>query len=292
VKGFQHDSVSHALGTIWKIGQESGLYDTYIRTDTQLITKKKLDGNAKNLDFFDAIFFYTTGELAMDEQQKADFLSFIRDDGKGFLGAHSANDTFYKWPEYGEMIGGYFDLHPWNQFQAPIIVEDLSFPGMQQFPPTFTIHDEIYQVKDFSRERVRVLMRLDADKVDLKTKGVHRTNKDFAVTCRNYGNRVFTADSATAIAGPPGCPEDVAEATADDGRFGDASRPMPVNRTCLMSVGQTIGFCRLPPSQATENDDLRHSPRDSGGAQLSSVDRTPRRRRGRAACGRSTAPTA
>lgn len=193
VKGFQHDSVSHALGTIWKIGQESGLYDTYIRTDTQLITKKKLDGNAKNLDFFDAIFFYTTGELAMDEQQKADFLSFIRDDGKGFLGAHSANDTFYKWPEYGEMIGGYFDLHPWNQFQAPIIVEDLSFPGMQQFPPTFTIHDEIYQVKDFSRERVRVLMRLDADKVDLKTKGVHRTDKDFAVTwVRNYGKgRVF-----------------------------------------------------------------------------------------------------
>jgi hypothetical protein len=193
VKGFQHDSVSHALGTIWKIGQESGLYDTYIRTDTQLITKKKLDGNAKNLDFFDAIFFYTTGELAMDEQQKADFQSFIRDDGKGFLGAHSANDTFYKWPEYGEMIGGYFDLHPWNQFQAPIIVEDRNFPGMQQFPPTFTIHDEIYQVKDFSRERVRVLMRLDADKVDLKTKGVHRTDKDFAVTwARNYGKgRVF-----------------------------------------------------------------------------------------------------
>lgn len=193
VKGFQHDSVSHALGAIWKIGQESGLYDTYIRTDTQLVTKKKLTGNAKNLDFFDAIFFYTTGELDMDDQQKADLLSFIRDDGKGFLGAHSANDTFYKWAEYGEMIGGYFDLHPWNQFQAPIIVEDLNFPAMKHFPKTFTIHDEIYQVKDFSRDKVRVLMRLDADKVDLNRKGVHRTDKDFAVTwVRDYGKgRVF-----------------------------------------------------------------------------------------------------
>ena len=193
VTGWQHDSVSHALGTIWKIGQESGLYDTYIRTDTQLITKKPLPGNAKNLSFFDAIFFYTTGELDMDDQQKADFLSFIRDDGKGFLGAHSANDTFYKWPEFGEMIGGYFDLHPWNQFQAPLIVEDTSFPAMKHFAPRFTLHDEIYQVKDFSRDRVRVLMRLDAGKVDLTVKGVHRTDKDFAVAwARDYGKgRVF-----------------------------------------------------------------------------------------------------
>jgi len=193
VKGFQHDSVSHALGTIWKIGQESGLYDTYIRTDTQLITKKKLTGNAKNLDYFDAVFFYTTGELDMDDQQKADFLSFIREDGKGFLGAHSATDTFYKWPEFGEMIGGYFDGHPWGQFQAPMIVEDPNFPAMKSFPKAFTILDEIYQARAFSRERVRVLMRLDADKINLNQKGVHRTDKDFAVTwVREYGKgRVF-----------------------------------------------------------------------------------------------------
>jgi uncharacterized protein len=192
-RGFQHDAVSHALGTIWKIGQESGIYDTYIRTDTELITKRKLPSNAKNLDFFDAIFFYTSGELNMDDEQKAAFLAFIRDDGKGFLGAHSANDTFYKWPEYGEMLGAYFDLHPWNQFQAPIIVEDRDFPATRHFPPRFIILDEIYQMKDFSRDRVRVLMRLDADQIDLTRKGVKRTDRDFAVTwVREYGKgRVF-----------------------------------------------------------------------------------------------------
>src|ERR1700731_4868872 len=65
--GFQHDSVSHALATIEKIGQQSGIWDTFIRTDTQLLTKKKLDGNAKNLDYFDAVMFYTTGELPMND---------------------------------------------------------------------------------------------------------------------------------------------------------------------------------------------------------------------------------
>jgi uncharacterized protein len=193
VQGFQHDATSNGLATFWKLGKETGLWDTYIRTDTQLITKKKLSGNAKNLDYFDAVVFYTTGELQMDDEQKADFLKFVREDGKGFIGVHSATDTFYQWPEYGEMIGGYFDGHPWNQFQAPIIVEDRTHPITKHLPPTFTIHDEIYQIKDYSRDRVRVLMRMDPDKIDLQKKGVKRTDRDFAVAwVRNYGDgRVF-----------------------------------------------------------------------------------------------------
>jgi type 1 glutamine amidotransferase len=192
-KGFEHDAVSYGLATIWKIGQQSHTFDTYIRTDTELVTKKKLDRNAKNLDYFDAVLFYTTGELDMDEQQKADLLSFIRDDGKGFIGVHSAPDTFYKWPEYGEMIGGYFDGHPWNRFDAPIIVEDREHPATRHFPKTLTVFDEIYQVRDFSRDRVRVLMRLDEGKLDMSVKGIKRADKDFAVTwVRRYGKgRVF-----------------------------------------------------------------------------------------------------
>jgi type 1 glutamine amidotransferase len=191
-KGFQHDSVSHGLATIWKIGQESGLWDTFIRTDTQLLTKKKLSANAKNLDYFDAVFFYTTGELDMDDDQKAALLSFVKDDGKGFLGAHAATDTFYKWPEFGEMIGGYFDQHPWHQ-EVGVIVEDRNFPATKHFPPRFTITDEIYQFKDYSRDRVRVLMSIDTSTVDLTKKSVKRADKDFAVTwVRQYGKgRVF-----------------------------------------------------------------------------------------------------
>lgn len=193
VKGFQHDATSHGLATIWKIGQESGLWDTYIRTDAQLLTKQKMTGNAKNLTYFDAVLFYTTGELDMTDSQKADLLSFVKEDGKGFIGVHSAIDTFYEWPEYGEMVGGYFDSHPWNQFQAPVIVEDRDNPIVKHFPATFTIMDEIYQVRNFSRDRVRVLLRLDESKIDQQRKGVKRTDGDFAVAwIRNYGKgRVF-----------------------------------------------------------------------------------------------------
>jgi type 1 glutamine amidotransferase len=192
-KGYRHQAVSHALATIERLGTETGLWDTTIRTDTEALTKKKLEYNAKNLNNFDAVLFFTGGELEMDPQQKADFLSFIHDDGKGFVGVHSATITFTSWPEYGEMIGGYFDEHPWGTFDAPILVEDPSFPGMQQWPRSFVLRDEIYQLKDYSRDKVRVLMRLDPDKLDLKNKNVHRTDRDFAVTwAKTYGKgRVY-----------------------------------------------------------------------------------------------------
>jgi type 1 glutamine amidotransferase len=106
---------------------------------------------------------------------------------------HSATITFTSWPEYGEMIGGYFDEHPWGTFDAPIIVEDPTFPGMQQWEPSFVYRDEIYQLRNYSRDKVRVLMRLDASKLDLSNSKVDRRDGDFAVTwAKMYGKgRVY-----------------------------------------------------------------------------------------------------
>lgn len=187
-KGYQHDSISTAMVTLYNLGRSSKYWDTFFRTDCAAITKKPLKWGAKNLDAFDAVAFFTDGDLDMDDSQKADLLSFVRDDGKGFIGIHSAAITFTSWPEYGKMLGGYFDGHPWGEFQAPLVVEDPNFPGMTRLSQNFTLHDEIYQIKDFSRANVRVLLRLDADKVDLSRQGVRRQDKDFAVIwAREYG---------------------------------------------------------------------------------------------------------
>jgi type 1 glutamine amidotransferase len=192
-KGYRHESVSHAMATIERLGYESGLWDTTIRTDTEVLTKKKLEYNAKTLNDFDAVLFFTGGNLEMDDQQKADFLSFIRDDGKGLVAVHSAAIAWTKWPEYVDMVGGTFDEHPWLTFNAPIVVEDSTFLGMKQWPKSFVLRDEIYQMKSFSRDKVHVLMSLDASKLDLKNPKVHRADHDFAVTwAKMYGKgRVY-----------------------------------------------------------------------------------------------------
>src|SRR6266403_1047984 len=128
-KGYRHEAVSHAIATIERLGRETGSWTTTIRTDTEVLTKKKLEYNAKNLNDFDAVLFYTGGELEMNPEQKAALLSFVHDDGKGFIGVHSATITFTDWPEYGEMIGGYFDEHPWGTFDAPHSAGGPEFSG-------------------------------------------------------------------------------------------------------------------------------------------------------------------
>lgn len=187
-KGYQHDSISTAMVAFYDLGRGSGLWDTYFRTDCTAITKTPLKWGAKNLDDFDAVAFFTDGDLDMDDSQKADLLAFVRDDGKGFIGVHSAAITFPSWPEYRAMLGGWYDGHPWGEFDAPLVVEAPTFPGMRQLRRAFTLKDEIYQIKDFSREKVRVLLRLDAGRIDLDRAGVHRKDRDFAVAwARNYG---------------------------------------------------------------------------------------------------------
>jgi uncharacterized protein len=193
-KGFEHDSIPDALAAIYNMGHDSGLWDTTLRTDTELLTKKDLGRNAKNLDYFDALVFVsTTGELDQDDSQKKDMLSFIKEDGKGFVGVHAALDTNYKWPEYGEMIGGWFDQHPWSTFNAPIVNEDPAFPAVRHFPKAFVKYDEIYQAKEWSREKVNVLLSLDPTKLKYANPRVHRADHDFAVAWdKMYGKgRVF-----------------------------------------------------------------------------------------------------
>src|SRR6185503_14621042 len=114
--GYQHDVISHALATIERLGYESGAYDTFIRTDSQLITKHPITFKtgtgiatgeqflAHNLNDFDAIFFFGVREIDLTGEQRADLLSFVRDDGKGFVATHSAITSFFSWPEFGELI--------------------------------------------------------------------------------------------------------------------------------------------------------------------------------------------
>ena len=45
---------------------------------------------------------------------------------------HSATDTFYQWPEYQKIIGGYFDQHPWHQ---AVVVEVQN--GMTRWWPSW-----------------------------------------------------------------------------------------------------------------------------------------------------------
>ncbi len=195
----QHEFTSHALSVIERLGYESGAYDTFIRTDSNIIAKapKRTTGEPASggptLDMADAIFFLGHRDVPIDDQQKKELLAFVRDDGKGFVAAHTGLTAFDSWPEFGDLLGGRYDGHPWHA-PGTVLNHGADFPATKHFPPTFAINDEFYQAKALS-SNARVLLRLDVSKMPPHAE---LRNQDFPLAwAKTYGKgRVFYSSFA------------------------------------------------------------------------------------------------
>ncbi|MFN8003073.1 MAG: ThuA domain-containing protein [Acidobacteriota bacterium] len=131
-KGFRHAVLHQAEEIMEQIGAKNGFDVTITQMAEKYITPATLKS-------YDVIVFYTTGELPLSDVQKKALLDWIKS-GKFFYGIHSATDTYYKWPEYGQMIGGYFNKHPWTQeTQVTIKTEDKSHPVSRHLPDGWSI---------------------------------------------------------------------------------------------------------------------------------------------------------
>lgn len=191
--GYEHDVVKRAQPgepslverTLVELGKKRGWFECVLSRDAKDFTKA-------NLSRFDLVFFYTTGELPFSDEQKKALLDFVKD-GKAFAGAHCATDTFYALPEYGEMIGAYFDGHPWHE-KVVLRVEDREHTSTRHLGASWELVDEIYQFKaPYDRSKLHVLLSLDPAKHDLAKQGVNRKDGDFAnAWCKDVGKgRLF-----------------------------------------------------------------------------------------------------
>jgi type 1 glutamine amidotransferase len=182
--GYRHDVIATSQAVLKQLGETSRAFRITTTEDIAAFT-------AENLRHYAAVMFFTTGELPMSDAQKAALLAFVRS-GRGFLGVHSATDTFYMWPEYRKLVGGYFNEHPWHQ-KVMIDVAEPTSPLVGFLAPSFALDDEIYQIRDFDAQTSRILLRLDAASVDLDAPNVHRQDYGWPLAwTRSYGRgRVF-----------------------------------------------------------------------------------------------------
>jgi type 1 glutamine amidotransferase len=156
--GFRHDAIDAAVQALQQIARSTGEL-TVTRTEN-------LAGvaDAAALASYDVLMFVlTSGELTLDDAQKAAILAFVSGGG-GFIGIHSATDTLYSWPDYGRLVGAYFKEHPWTQ-EAAVTVEDRTHASTSALGPSFRIHEEFYTFRDNPRPSVHVLLSLDAASV-------------------------------------------------------------------------------------------------------------------------------
>ncbi len=112
----QHAFTSHALAIVERLGYESGLWDTFIRTDSHIIFNQaqKTDGTpasgGPSLSNVDGIFFLGHRDVPITDQQKAELLAFVRS-GKGFVAAHTGLTALESWPEFADMLGAGYGGH-------------------------------------------------------------------------------------------------------------------------------------------------------------------------------------
>lgn len=194
-KGFRHGSVNRrrrklapAEIAMTQLGQQTGLFDVDCSQDAAA------DFTVDNLKKYDIVFFYTTGELPISKEARDYFLNtWLKQKGHGFIGFHSATDTYrsdpknkkqnerYRW--YWNMVGGTFNGHPWHaNTTVTITVHDSKFPAMRPFGSEFRIKDEIYQYRNWQPEKVHVLMSLNMEKC--------KPGKPYHVPvawCKNWG---------------------------------------------------------------------------------------------------------
>ncbi|GAA5483415.1 ThuA domain-containing protein [Haloferula sargassicola] len=192
--GFRHDSIATGKVALAEMGKKTGAFEAVISDDLANFEPGRIDQ-------FDAIVFLSTTQNAFDgaadEKELQDSLMAFVKGGKGFVGIHAATDTFYNWPEYGEMMNGYFDGHPWtSDKQVHIDVEPAAkdHPLAKMFGgESMEFPEEIYQFKEpYDSSKVTMLLRLDPTK-SAKVDGMKRKDNDYGVAwARNWGKgRVF-----------------------------------------------------------------------------------------------------
>jgi type 1 glutamine amidotransferase len=206
--GFVHSSIPVGAKTFELMGEKTGAYSTIVSDDAEAFAPERL----KDVDAI--LMLSTTGELFVPKGAKAELLrdtskpltpelqrakelrdlliAFVKNGG-GIMGVHAAADSSYQWKEYGEMMGGYFNGHPWGKITMRL--DDPANPVNAAFGgKPFTIDDEIYTFRTpYSRERLHILTSIDleASKIDA---GFNRPeDHDYAVSWLNrYGQgRVF-----------------------------------------------------------------------------------------------------
>lgn len=169
--GFRHGSVTRKEGNLSPAERaitELGIKSNLFRADCSQDSEK--DFTKENLQNYDIVLFYTTGNLPIKpENLDYFFKEWLPKKGHGFIGTHSAADTFHNYKPYWDMIGGTFNGHPWNAGETvTVTVHDPKHPVAKPWGEEFTIKDEIYQFKNWQPEKVRVLMSLNMAKTKLK----------------------------------------------------------------------------------------------------------------------------
>ncbi len=188
---YKHSSLGPAETAVASWGLEAGFEVTVLQGYLQ--DAESLDLSIIDADYltrFDGLMMMTNGNLPLTDPQRSALVDFVRNGG-GFIGVHCAALTLYDYPEFGEMLGGYFRRTVGQNRVVVLEVEDPDHPATSMLGDSWPLVDEFYQYGTaawtadrpqenvdvlfdnriplgLSRERVHVLLSIDTEQTDLE----------------------------------------------------------------------------------------------------------------------------
>ena len=108
---------------------------------------------------------FTIGETPWTAAQRAAITDGVRSGRLGILAVHAATDACRSWDDYGRLLGGRFDGHPWTT-TFDIEVADRHHPSTRHLGSVWPWHDEVYLFSGL-RPDARVLLRVAHGQLDM-----------------------------------------------------------------------------------------------------------------------------
>lgn len=190
--GFYHNTVAHGNLMLQLIAKHTGAYEPVF------------DNNLENLKYphirqYDAVFLNSVvGPVFSDPEVLDGLIRYVREGG-GVAGLHGTTFSSQDVREFGELMGAQEGPHQYNGEPGTLKIDDPSSPLTKHFGGKgFSMMDEFYHfpmTSPYSREKLRVLLSVDADRSDLQKWLYLRTDRDFGMVWikREGKGRVFNS---------------------------------------------------------------------------------------------------
>ncbi len=123
--------------------------------DFEVTFTENLDDLKERIKQFDVIAVYTTG-LTLTKEQEDGLCGFV-ENGGGFVGIHSASDSFKNSDRYWEMTGGHFSGHRSGRYT--VYIYDHEHPITKGLSD-FEVEDETYRHNFHRNAQMRSLTRM------------------------------------------------------------------------------------------------------------------------------------
>ena len=190
--GFYHNTIAHGNLMLQLIAKYTGAYEPIF------------DNNLDNLKYprvrgYDAVFLNSVVGPVFSDPEVLDGLNRYVREGGGVAGLHGTTFASQDIPEFGELMGAQEGPHQYNGEPGTLKIDDPHSPLTRHFGGKgFSMMDEFYHFPmtgPYTREKLRVLLSVDAEKTDLARWRHLRTDDDFGmVWIKSVGKgRVFNS---------------------------------------------------------------------------------------------------